>query len=40
LGCTLVTGAANFGSGSFRNQLRAGLRLAYVESGWRRGVGP
>jgi GNAT superfamily N-acetyltransferase len=36
LGCTLVIGAANFGSGSFRNQLRAGLRLAYIESGWRR----
>ena len=36
LGCTLVIGAANFGSGSFRNQVRAGLRLAYVESGWRR----
>jgi hypothetical protein len=36
LGCTLVIGGANYGSGSFRNQLRAGLRLAYVESGWRR----
>lgn len=36
LGCTLVIGAANFGSGSFRNQLRAGLRFAYLESGWRR----
>ena len=36
LGCTLVIGGANFGSGSFRNQQRAGLRLAYVESGWRR----
>ena len=36
LGCTLVIGAANFGSGSFRNQQRAGLRLAYIESGWRR----
>jgi GNAT superfamily N-acetyltransferase len=36
LGCTLVTGGANFGSGSFRNQLRAGLRLAYIECGWKR----
>jgi hypothetical protein len=36
LGCTLVIGGANYGSGSFRNQLRGGLRLAYVESGWRR----
>lgn len=36
LGCTLVIGGANYGSGSFRNQLRAGLRLAYIESGWRR----
>ena len=38
LGCTLVIGGANFGSGSFRNQLRAGLRFAYIESGWRRGT--
>jgi hypothetical protein len=37
LGCTLVSSGASFGSGSFRNQLRAGLRLAYIESGWRRG---
>jgi hypothetical protein len=36
LGCTFVIGAANYGSGSFRNQLRGGMRLAYVESGWRR----
>jgi acetyltransferase (GNAT) family protein len=36
LGCTLVIGAAAFGSGSFRNQQRAGLRFAYLESGWRR----
>ena len=36
LGCTLVMGGANFGSGSFRNQLRAGLRFAYIESGWRK----
>jgi hypothetical protein len=36
LGCSLVTSGADFGSGSFRNQLRVGLHLAYVESGWRR----
>ena len=36
LGCTLVIGGASYGSGSFRNQLRGGLRLAYIESGWRR----
>jgi len=36
LGCTLVMSGADFGSGSFRNQLRSGLRLAYIESGWRR----
>jgi GNAT superfamily N-acetyltransferase len=40
LGCTLVVGSADFGSGSFRNQQRAGLRLAYIESGWRRGRAP
>ena len=36
LGCELVLGGARFGSGSFRNQQRAGLRLAYVESAWSR----
>jgi hypothetical protein len=36
LGATLVIGGADFGSGSFRNQLRSGLRLAYIESGWTR----
>src|SRR6185503_5963290 len=36
LGCTHVIGGASYGSGSFRNQLRGGLRLAYIESGWRR----
>ena len=40
LGATLVIGGADFGSGSFRNQLRRGLRLAYIESGWRRGDAP
>ena len=39
LGCELVLGAADFGSGSFRNQQRVGLRLAYIESGWRRAEG-
>lgn len=36
LGCSLVTSGADFGSGSFRNQLRVGMHLAYIESGWRR----
>jgi len=36
LGATLILGGANFGSGSFRNQLRVGLRLAYIESTWKR----
>ena len=36
LGCELVLGGASFGSGSFRNQQRAGLRVAYVESAWSR----
>lgn len=36
LGATLVIGGADFGSGSFRNQIRSGLRLAYIESGWNR----
>lgn len=35
-GCDLVSSGAGFGSGSFRNQQRAGLRLAWVESGWSR----
>ena len=33
-GCHLIVGGADFGSASFRNQLRAGLRLAYIESIW------
>jgi len=40
LGATLVIGGADFGSGSFRNQLRSGLRLAYIESGWSRRQAP
>jgi len=34
LGFEIVIGAASFGSTSFRNQQRAGLRLAYVETAW------
>jgi hypothetical protein len=37
IGCTMVVGGADFGSTSFRNQQRAGLRIAYIESGWSRG---
>jgi len=36
LGCSIVVGGAVFGSGSFRNQQRSGLRVAYIESGWGR----
>lgn len=36
LGHPIVKGAADFGSASFRNQLRAGLQLAYLESAWAR----
>jgi GNAT superfamily N-acetyltransferase len=36
IGCELVLGGAAYGSGSFRNQQRAGLRIAYVESTWSR----
>jgi hypothetical protein len=36
IGCELVLGGASFGSASFRNQQRGGLRLAYVESAWSR----
>jgi hypothetical protein len=35
LGCELVVGGADFVSPSFRNQLRAGLRMAYIETTWR-----
>lgn len=34
LNCNMVIGCAFYGSASFRNQQRAGLRLAYIESGW------
>jgi GNAT superfamily N-acetyltransferase len=36
LGCTLALGGTVFGSSSFRNQQRAGLRIAYIENGWRK----
>ncbi|HEV8146266.1 MAG TPA: GNAT family N-acetyltransferase [Bryobacteraceae bacterium] len=36
IGCNFVLGSASFNSASFRNQQRGGLRLAYVESEWRR----
>ena len=39
-GCHLIIGGADFGSTSFRNQLRAGLRLAYIESIWTKKDGP
>jgi hypothetical protein len=34
LGCGLVVSGAAYGSSSLRNQYRAGLRMAYIESGW------
>ena len=37
LDCEWIQAGATFGSASFRNQQRAGLRLAYIESGWSRG---
>lgn len=39
-GCNLVLSSASFGSASFANQQRAGLRLAYIECEWRRDAGP
>ncbi|HLL89319.1 MAG TPA: GNAT family N-acetyltransferase [Tepidisphaeraceae bacterium] len=36
LGCELIVGGADYGSSSFRNQYRVGLRLAYVEATWRK----
>jgi GNAT superfamily N-acetyltransferase len=36
LGAELIGSGANVGSTSFRNQQRAGLQIAYIESGWRR----
>jgi len=35
-GYALAISGANFGSTSFRNQQRAGLRLGYVEATWRK----
>jgi GNAT superfamily N-acetyltransferase len=37
-GYKLVISGADFGSQSFRNQQRLGLRLAYMESTWKRAV--
>ena len=34
-GCTLVTGQADFGSTSQRNQQRGGLELAHVRQNWK-----
>lgn len=34
-GCELIVGGARFLSPSFRNQLRVGLQIAYIESGWK-----
>lgn len=34
LDCSIVVGGTAFGSTSFRNQQRAGLQIAYIESGW------
>lgn len=36
LGCTLIESGATYGSTSFRNQLRAGLLIAYIESEWKK----
>jgi len=36
LSAKFLTGGANYGTPSFRNQLRAGFKLAYVESAWAR----
>jgi len=37
MGCELIVGSADFASTSFHNQQRFGLRLAYIETAWRRG---
>lgn len=36
IGLEMLIGGAAYGSTSFRNQLRAGMRFAYIESGWTR----
>jgi hypothetical protein len=36
LGCGVVVSGAAYGSSSLRNQYRAGLRIAYIESGWKK----
>lgn len=35
LGCSIVESDATYGSASFRNQQRAGFRMAYIESEWK-----
>ena len=37
LGCAVVYSGGAYGSSSLRNQHRAGLRIAYIESGWKKG---
>jgi GNAT superfamily N-acetyltransferase len=37
LGCSLVASGTRYGSASFRNQQRVGLRVAYIESAWGKG---
>ena len=34
IGCKFIVGAADFGTPSFRNMLRAGLQIAYTEVWW------
>ncbi len=36
LGAELISSGASFGNASFRNQHRAGLQIAYIESAWSR----
>jgi hypothetical protein len=36
IGYELVVGGADFGSVSFRNQQRVGLRLGYIETVWKK----
>ena len=37
LGCAVAVSGGAYGSSSLRNQHRAGLRIAYIESGWKKG---
>jgi len=36
LGCSIIESGATYGSASFRNQQRIGLRIAYIESEWKK----